>query len=85
MAEYRGRVYQIDVRYIASKSIRCFATLKGKQGSQIQVFTEEPRLQSALELASLLTAKPSTVAVVTYEAVNNEFVVTGVRLEDDHP
>ena len=83
MASMQGKVSGIDVLYFGSlHAVRClaFITPPGPDGKkqEIQVFTEEPKLQLALSVASL---KGSDVEV-SFEDAESGKGLTRVRMLD---
>lgn len=77
--EIQGLVNRVDVRYFGDdEHIRCFAWVNPNPDEQIQVVTDEARLQSALEMAAILKAPTE----ITFRQSDPEAdrVVTGVRI-----
>jgi hypothetical protein len=75
---YDGYISGIDV--IKGKHVTCFAFVTNKRRSPayIQVQTDEPRIQTALEMASVKGAKVE----VEYTEVKGLKLVNRVRLLD---
>jgi hypothetical protein len=53
MDSFQGTVDGIDVHALEGQPVRCFAILNSPGRDPFQVVAYEPRLQSALELASM--------------------------------
>jgi len=76
--DFRGTVDGIDVHAFGGQPVRCFAFVNQDGNDTIQVVAYEPRLQSALELAS---SKKCEVEVA-FEDDGTHKVVLRVRLLD---
>jgi hypothetical protein len=75
---FQGMVDGIDVLALEGQPVRCFAILNNPPKDPFQIVVYEPRLQSALELASV---KKSEVEV-EFKDDGTFKVATRVRLLD---